>query len=129
MPCPLARVDELQGTSANGKRSVSCVQTGYLRPCVQRHPLDSTAPRRHDRCVPIYDFTCEACEERFEELLRSDAPAPPCPACNSVHTNRELSTFLTPNITGGQRRFVVDIGSKMSELGCCGGGGCGTHAG
>jgi len=40
-----------------------------------------------------------------------------------------LSTFLTPNLVGGQRRFVADLGSKMHELGCCGGGGCGTHAG
>jgi len=79
--------------------------------------------------VPIYDYTCEACEEQFDELVRFDAPPPPCPACDSEETQRMLSTFLTPNLIGGQRRFVTDIGTKMQELGCCGGGGCGTHAG
>ena len=94
-----------------------------------RRPLDSTPPRRHDRVVPIYDYTCETCEEQFDELVRFDAPSPPCPACDSESTQRMLSTFLTPNLIGGQRRFVTDIGTKMQELGCCGGGGCGTHAG
>lgn len=94
-----------------------------------RHQLDSGPPRRDDRSLPIYDYSCEACEERFDELVRSDDPSPPCPACSSVETQRMLSTFLTPNLMGGQRRFVTDIGTKMSEMGCCGGGGCGTHAG
>lgn len=79
--------------------------------------------------VPIYDYACATCDETFEELSRSDAPAPPCPTCGDDDTQRLLSTFLTPNIAGGQRSYQVDIGSKMSSLGCCGGGGCGTHAG
>jgi putative FmdB family regulatory protein len=79
--------------------------------------------------VPIYDYACMTCDTTFEELMRSDAPAPPCPSCGTEETQRQLSTFLTPNIMGGQRSYQVDIGSKMSSLGCCGGGGCGTHAG
>jgi putative FmdB family regulatory protein len=79
--------------------------------------------------VPIYDYSCVACEERFDELLRFDDPAPPCPSCGSAETNRLLSTFLVPNSAAGQRRFQVDAGSALHAQGCCGGGGCGTHAG
>jgi putative FmdB family regulatory protein len=83
----------------------------------------------HDPSVPIYDYACGACDTRFEELLRSDAPAPPCPTCGTEETERLLSTFLTPNMSSGQRRFQRDVGSAMADMGCCGGGGCGTHAG
>ena len=79
--------------------------------------------------VPIYDYACATCDEKFEELLRSDAPPPPCPSCGNAETERLLSTFLTPNMASGQRRFQRDIGSAMAAHGCCGGGGCGTHAG
>lgn len=91
--------------------------------------LDSRAQARHDRCVPIYDYACVSCDERFDELSRSDAPPPPCPACGAEETQRLLSTFLVPNSSAGQRRFVKDAGAAMAQMGCCGGGGCGTHAG
>ncbi len=79
--------------------------------------------------VPIYDYSCSSCDETFEVLVRSDAPSPPCPTCGTEETKRLLSTFLTPNIASGQRRFQRDVGSAMAAMGCCGGGGCGTHAG
>jgi len=79
--------------------------------------------------VPIYDYACASCDDHFDELVRSDAPPPPCPSCGAQDSERLLSTFLTPNLAGGQRNFQVGIDSKMASLGCCGGGGCGTHAG
>lgn len=79
--------------------------------------------------VPIYDFACATCDDKFEELVRSDAPPPACPTCGNEETQRLLSTFLTPNMASGQRRFQRDIGSAMAQQGCCGGGGCGTHGG
>ena len=90
--------------------------------------LDSGASHRHDRPVPIYDFACVACDERFDELQRSDGPSPPCPACGAEETQRLLSPFLVPNSPAGQRTFVRSMPSAH-DLGCCGGGGCGTHAG
>jgi putative FmdB family regulatory protein len=79
--------------------------------------------------VPIYDYSCVACDERFDELLRFDAPPPPCPTCGSAETERLLSTFLVPNSAAGQRRYVPDAASAMAAMGCCGTGGCGTHTG
>jgi putative FmdB family regulatory protein len=79
--------------------------------------------------VPIYDYACVACEERFDDLSRFDAPSPPCPTCGSAETQRLLSPFLVPNSSAGQRSFVRNGASALAEMGCCGGGGCGTHAG
>ena len=79
--------------------------------------------------MPIYDYACTACDERFDELQRSDAPPPTCPACESTETQRLLSTFLVPNSPAGQRRYVRNGASALAEMGCCGTGGCGTHAG
>jgi putative FmdB family regulatory protein len=95
----------------------------------RRGELDRRPPYGHDPRVPIYDYSCISCDERFEELSRSDAPSPPCPSCGHAETERLLSTFLTPNMSSGQRRFQRDVGSAMADMGCCGGGGCGTHAG
>ncbi len=91
--------------------------------------LDSGRSDGHDLPVPIYDYACVTCDERFEELVRSDARPPPCPSCGNDETERLLSTFLTPNMASGQRRFQRDVGAAMAQVGCCGGGGCGTHAG
>lgn len=78
--------------------------------------------------MPIYDYACLGCEDRFDDLSRFDAPPPPCPSCGS-ETQRLLSPFLVPNSPAGQRTFVRNGASTMAEMGCCGGGGCGTHAG
>ncbi len=46
--------------------------------------------------MPIYEYRCEACAERFEELLSSsDKPAPPCPKCGSANVVRVYSPFST----------------------------------
>lgn len=92
-------------------------------------PLDSQAGGGNHRPVPIYDYSCTACDERFDELVRSDAAPPPCPSCGDQKTERLLSTFLTPNMASGQRTWVRGVGASMAQMGCCGGGGCGTHAG
>jgi putative FmdB family regulatory protein len=40
--------------------------------------------------MPIYDFECTACGERFEELCKIDA-RPPCPVCGEPEARRLLS--------------------------------------
>jgi len=46
--------------------------------------------------VPIYEYECEGCGERFEELLAAGAEPPPCPACGGARTRRLLSGFAPP---------------------------------
>lgn len=33
--------------------------------------------------VPIYEYRCETCGHKFDEIQRMDAPAPPCPKCGA----------------------------------------------
>ncbi|HEX5610675.1 MAG TPA: FmdB family zinc ribbon protein [Solirubrobacterales bacterium] len=45
--------------------------------------------------MPIFDFECEGCGARFEELVGADAAAP-CPACGSERTRRLYSRVSPP---------------------------------
>jgi putative FmdB family regulatory protein len=41
--------------------------------------------------MPVYEFECEECGERFEELTPSETLSLACPACGSKQTRRLLS--------------------------------------
>jgi putative FmdB family regulatory protein len=53
--------------------------------------------------VPIYDFRCDACGERFEELTRRGA-TPPCPRCGATDVERLISGAVTMLRIGPQGR-------------------------
>jgi putative FmdB family regulatory protein len=41
--------------------------------------------------MPVYEFECEECGNRFEELTPSDTRSLACPGCGSERTRRLLS--------------------------------------
>ena len=43
------------------------------------------------RLMPVYEFECEGCGSRFEELAPSGTPSLPCPECGSERTRRLMS--------------------------------------
>jgi len=46
--------------------------------------------------MPIYEYRCLKCDQRFEEYLStSDKPAPPCPKCKGKKIERLWSTINT----------------------------------
>jgi putative FmdB family regulatory protein len=45
--------------------------------------------------MPIYEFECEECGGRFEELMAS-AQTAACPSCGSDRTRRLLSSVAPP---------------------------------
>jgi putative FmdB family regulatory protein len=51
--------------------------------------------------MPLYDFRCRACQERFEARTPHDQ-LPACPACGSTDTERVPSPFAGP-FAGGLR--------------------------
>src|SRR5947208_6584102 len=70
------------------------------------HPthIDSASPRRYtlaltkdsgDQAVPIYEYTCQKCNSKFEQLVRSMGAEAKfaCPECGSQKTARTLSVF------------------------------------
>ena len=46
--------------------------------------------------VPIYEFECEECGIRFEELIDAAAAAPGCPECGAARTRRLISNVSPP---------------------------------
>jgi putative FmdB family regulatory protein len=46
--------------------------------------------------VPIYEYSCKDCAERFEELVSTSAAEKvACPSCGSRQVDRVYSTFAT----------------------------------
>ncbi len=45
--------------------------------------------------MPLYDFACPGCGERFEARTSTDA-VPECPSCGCKETERLLSPFAGP---------------------------------
>lgn len=46
--------------------------------------------------MPIYEFECEDCGTRFEELVGAEATVA-CPACGAERTRRLYSTVSSPS--------------------------------
>jgi putative FmdB family regulatory protein len=46
--------------------------------------------------MPIYEFECEECGVRFEELVAVGATEIPCPKCGSGQTRRLISPVSPP---------------------------------
>jgi putative FmdB family regulatory protein len=47
--------------------------------------------------MPIYEYRCQHCEERFEQLvpLRAEQPPVTCPHCGTHEVRKLLSTFAS----------------------------------
>ncbi|MSS26663.1 zinc ribbon domain-containing protein [Desulfovibrio sp. PG-178-WT-4] len=79
--------------------------------------------------MPMYDFLCTACGEKFEELvLNGEAASPACPQCGSTATERQMSA-PSPLKTGAfpfKPGPVRPMGTGMPSCGgSAGAGGCG----
>jgi putative FmdB family regulatory protein len=46
--------------------------------------------------MPIYEFECEGCGERFEELVASESTAVDCPSCGSRRARKLISQVSPP---------------------------------
>lgn len=78
--------------------------------------------------MPIYEYRCESCSEKFEVLTRfaERDKAQVCPACESTKTRVLVSSFA---FGGGDVSSLSDFSSESSSGGGCGCGGacsCGS---
>jgi putative FmdB family regulatory protein len=46
--------------------------------------------------IPIYEFECEQCGERFDELVAAGAVDAACPRCGATRSRRLLSSVSPP---------------------------------
>ncbi len=54
--------------------------------------------------MPMFEYVCRECGERFEEIrsVRDEGPPPECPACGSTSVLKLFSAFATSSSgTGG----------------------------
>ena len=65
------------------------------------------------RRMPIYEFSCPDCGEKFEKLVLRHASdlAVPCPRCDSTTTQQLFSTFAVASST---------CRSEAAGMGSCG---------
>src|ERR1700674_3263506 len=79
--------------------------------------------------MPIYEYRCESCSEKFDVLTRfaERDTAQMCPACESTKTRVMVSSFAFAG--AGDSSSSLDLGSGESAGGCCGGscGSCGSR--
>jgi putative FmdB family regulatory protein len=64
--------------------------------------------------VPIYEYVCADCGERFDRLQRVSDPQPACPVCGAGGVRRAIS--LIGGLTGS--------GAPSASAGCGCGGAC-----
>jgi putative FmdB family regulatory protein len=76
--------------------------------------------------MPIYEYRCRACDERFEELVRNLDAVVPCPSCGGRDAERLLSVFAG---VGGSGPPAGPDPSRIVAQGPAGGcgPGCGCH--
>jgi putative FmdB family regulatory protein len=65
--------------------------------------------------MPLYEFRCEDCGNKFSEIKRIGDNNAVCPECGSSNTKRMISTFASVSNSAGSASFSG--GSN------CGGGG------
>jgi putative FmdB family regulatory protein len=77
--------------------------------------------------MPIYEYRCESCAEKFEVLTRfaERDNAQMCPACESTKTRVLVSSFASFSDVSSASDFMSESGGGG---GCCGGacGSCGS---
>jgi putative FmdB family regulatory protein len=65
--------------------------------------------------VPLYEFDCQACGARFEEIVPPGCPAP-CPACGGDHVTRAFSQIAPPRVPVGLTgRAAADSDARRRE--------------
>jgi putative FmdB family regulatory protein len=71
--------------------------------------------------MPIYEYICEACGQRFEQLIANmnQKNAPSCPACKGK-TRRQISVFSAHANPHAGACGLPENACQMNPGGCCG---------
>jgi putative FmdB family regulatory protein len=74
--------------------------------------------------MPIYEYVCDDCSERYERIVKNENAAVSCPKCASAKHTIQLSVFAVPS--NGSKSAARPSSGSLGGDGCCGGG-CGCH--
>ncbi|MBW2316976.1 MAG: zinc ribbon domain-containing protein [Deltaproteobacteria bacterium] len=70
--------------------------------------------------MPLYEYRCDACDRRFELLVRRFNDPAACPDCGNAEVEKQLSTFAMASASQ-----APTAGAGPPPQGGCCGGGCG----
>jgi putative FmdB family regulatory protein len=76
--------------------------------------------------MPIYEYVCDSCNERFEKIVFNKQQEIACPKCGGKKATIQLSVFATAGGSAGSPGAPSGGFSSGGGGGCCGGG-CGCH--
>ncbi len=75
--------------------------------------------------MPIYEYECCNCCERFEKLVFRSDEAATCPKCESSNVHKMMSVFGFKS--GGDKGAASSrVGTAASGCSACAGGSCST---
>lgn len=79
--------------------------------------------------MPIFEYSCDDCGTKFEQLVRrtADAEAVRCPSCGQDHLTTQYSTFAARSVASKSAAPAMDCGSGACGSEFCGGGMCGMN--
>jgi putative FmdB family regulatory protein len=79
--------------------------------------------------MPIFEYACDDCGTKFEQLLRrtSDADSVRCPSCGQDHLTTQYSTFAARAGASKSAPEPQGCGAGMCGMGACGSGACGMN--
>jgi putative FmdB family regulatory protein len=66
--------------------------------------------------VPIYEYVCDDCGERYERIVMSQNQAITCPKCASPKHTLQLSVFAAPS--NGSKSSASASASSGASCGC-----------
>jgi putative FmdB family regulatory protein len=78
--------------------------------------------------MPLYEYACPGCGERFEKLVRRFGEAVACPACAATDVEKQLSVFAVATAAPSPRFGGCGAAACSPEGGGCEGGACGGGA-
>jgi putative FmdB family regulatory protein len=76
--------------------------------------------------VPLYEYACPGCGQRFEKLVRRFGEEVACPACSATDVEKQLSVFAVARAAPAPS-FGCGAAACSAGGGCaspCGGGAC-----
>ena len=73
--------------------------------------------------MPIYEYICDDCGERYERIVMNRGTTITCPKCESGKSTMQLSVFAAP---AGGKKSTGGSSAPSSGGGCCGGA-CGCN--
>ena len=75
--------------------------------------------------MPIYEYVCADCNNKFEELVFKNDEEVQCPKCSSKNT-KKLMSLCRSKVSGKSSLDGISTNNSGSSCAGCSGGSCAT---